>query len=137
TAPTTPASTTPPTRMRLPRRSSAVSATLASRTKPTIPTTSRRYSNRNSSGINGGEKFSPLFFLTSVLDRIQQARNYEAPTPHLRIASASALDRVGPSCLPCPDGHREHDRRSGVGPTNIGTSGERQGGSSRERCRAH
>jgi hypothetical protein len=54
--------TLPPATRRLRRRSSAVSATLAKRTKPTTPTTSPRNSSRIGGDTKGGEFHSPLFF---------------------------------------------------------------------------
>ena len=52
------------TTMHLRQTNSAVSATLASRTKPTTPTASKRSSSRNSR-TPGERDISPLFFLAS------------------------------------------------------------------------
>src|ERR1700719_1034210 len=109
--------------MRLRRRSSAASVTLARRTKPTTPTTSPRSSSRPRLMRKRGEDLLSPFFTNS------DARNYEIPTPNLHIPDGGLHGRIGPGGFARADRACEHSFRP-----NLASSSERQTGGSRERC---
>src|ERR1017187_3903687 len=123
---------------RLRPRSSAASATLASRTKPTTPLPSRRSSSRTHRWYKRGrENLSRFFWIKrrgftpqdsrgrlSLHSLIRQARKYEAPSFDLRN-SLSVSYGLGTGRLPRPDGPGQHggeyNRSDGPGPTSGGT----------------
>src|ERR1017187_10279122 len=96
--------------MHLRRRSSAASATLASRTKPTTPTTSRRSSSRLGLMCKRGEDYSALFL--RAFYEVSERGKYEIPAPNLRVPGSGTLGGFRP---------------------NLTTSSQRQTGGSGER----
>src|SRR5579872_243838 len=86
------------------RRSSAASATLAKRTKPTTPTTSPRSSSRPDGVKRGRDLLSPFFCEPSVCESRLRARNYEIPTPNLRNAGGGTYRGFGSGSVTRSDG---------------------------------
>src|ERR1039457_1499210 len=91
--------------MHLRRRSSAASATLASRTKPTTPTTSRRSSSRLGLMCKRGEDYSPLFL--RAFYEVSERGKYEIPAPNLRVPGSGTLGGFGPGRFARANRHRE------------------------------
>src|SRR5579862_6088354 len=129
TARTIRTSTPSPTRMLLRRHSSAASATLARRTKLTTPTTSPRYSSRPWL-MHKGESLTLPFFYELLVN--EQARNYEIPTPNLRIPGNDPHGGIGPNGLARTHGDGECAFRP-----DLASSGKRQAGSESQRRGAH